>query len=151
MRFLGLFSSSLPLSLPWVLAKSFGLPRPNYHILTSYYLSGYPTNSLIHFLDFFSLFMSFLHLTIPIGLVPSFFGLPQPIYFFLATYYFCGSVDHYSCHSGLLVFSLLFPLLIFFILLGFFCLWAPLSKVGINNAQLENVSIVVESTPYHLH
>ena len=119
--FLGLFSSSLPLSLPWVFTKSFGLYRPNYHILTSYYLSGYPTNLLIHFLDFLGPFMSFLCLTIPMGLLPSFFGLPWPICFFLATYYFCEPIDHYSYHSGLLVFTLLFSLLIFFILLGFFC------------------------------
>ena len=131
--FLGLFSSSsLPLSLPWVFTKSFGLPWPNYHILTSYYLSSYPTNLLIHFLDFPGPFTSFLCLTIPIGLLPSFFGLPQPICFFLATYYFCGPVDHYSYHSSLLVFTLLFSLLIFFILLGFFCHWSlgPLVKSG---------------------
>ena len=31
--FLNLFSSSLPLLLSWALAKSFGFPRPNYHIV----------------------------------------------------------------------------------------------------------------------
>ena len=31
---------SLPLLLLWAFAKSFRLPRPNYYILTSYYLSG---------------------------------------------------------------------------------------------------------------
>ena len=31
---LGPFHPSLPLSLPWVFCKSFGLPWPNYHILT---------------------------------------------------------------------------------------------------------------------
>ena len=74
------------------------------------------------------------------GLLPSFFGLPQPICFFLATYYFCGPVDHYSCHSGLLVFTLLFSLPIFFILMGFFCHWAPLSKVGINIQPHEHMN-----------
>ena len=38
--FLSPFSSSLPLSLSWAFAKSFGLSQPNYHIFTSYYLSG---------------------------------------------------------------------------------------------------------------
>jgi len=38
--FLGPFISSLPLLLLWAFAKSFELPWPNYHILTSYYLLG---------------------------------------------------------------------------------------------------------------
>ena len=99
-----------------------------------------PTNLLIHFLVFPSPFMSFQPLTIPIGLLPSLFGLPWPICFFLATDYFCGPVDHYSYHSGLLVFALLFSLPIFFILLGFFCHWAPLLKVGINIQPPEHMN-----------
>ena len=35
-NFLSTITSSLPLLLPWVFAKSFGLLWPNYHILTSY-------------------------------------------------------------------------------------------------------------------
>ena len=38
--FLNPFSSFLPLLLLQVFAKSFGLPRPNYHIFTFYYLFG---------------------------------------------------------------------------------------------------------------
>ena len=38
--FFGPFTSSLTLLLPWVFIKSFALPRPNYHIFTSYYFSG---------------------------------------------------------------------------------------------------------------
>ena len=38
--FLNSVTSSLPLLLPWAFAKSFGLPWPNYHILTSYQFSG---------------------------------------------------------------------------------------------------------------
>ena len=38
--FLGPFTTSLPLLFPWLFAKSFGLPQPNYHIFTSHYFLG---------------------------------------------------------------------------------------------------------------
>ena len=46
---------------------------------------------------------------------------------------FCRPVDHYSCHFGLLVFTLLFYFSTFFILSGFFYHWALLPKMSINN------------------
>ena len=91
-----------PLSEPYGFTNSFlGLPRPIYFFFTSYYFHGFTT---------------------------SFLGLPQPIFFFFTTYYFCEFADHYSCHSALLGFALLFSLPIFFILLGFFCHWAFCQK-----------------------
>ena len=80
---------------------------------------------------------SFLRLSRPIyfffisyyshELITSFLGLPWPICFFFSTNYFCEPADHYSCHSDLLVFALIFSLPIFFILLGFIYHW-PLYK-----------------------
>ena len=91
-----------PLCQPYEFTYSlFGLPWPIYFFFTSYYSHGFAT---------------------------SFIGLPRPICFLFATYYFYGLVDHYSCHSDLLVFALLFSLPIFFILLGFFCHWAFCQK-----------------------
>jgi len=91
-----------PLCQPYEFTNSFlGLPRPIYFFFTSYYSHGFTT---------------------------LFLELPRPIFFFFATYYFCGPTNHYSCHSGLLVFTLLFSLPIFSILLGFFCHWAFCQK-----------------------
>ena len=92
-----------------------------------------PMNLLIPFLD---LPNPFYFLSISYNsheFTTSFLGFLGPFAFFLATYYFCGLVDHHSYHSGLMVFILLFSVSISFILLGFFCHWALLSKVGINN------------------
>jgi len=86
------------------------------------------------------------------GLTTSFFwGFLGPFAFSQATYYFGGPVDHYSCHSGPIVFILLFSFSIFFILLGFFCYWTLLSKMGINKGQqFIAVNITFENTtrPY---
>ena len=118
---------------PWAFPKSFGLRRPNYHILTSYYFQAYWPLSQPH--EFTN---SFFGLSQPIyffftsyyshGFTTSFFGFPQPICLLFTTYYFCGLADHYSCHSSLLGFTLLFSLLIFFILLSFFCHWVLCQK-----------------------
>ena len=127
--FLGPFSSSsffLPLLPLWTFAKSFGFSQPNYHVLTSlpFRLIGLfaiPMNLLIHFLGFLDPFTSSLPLIIPMGLLLHSLSFLGPFASSLPLIIFCGPVDHYSYHSGLLVFTLLFSLPIFFILLGFFC------------------------------
>ena len=101
-----------PLCQPYEFTNSFlELPRPIYFFFTSYF-----------------------H-----GFTTSFIGLPRPICFFFATHYFCGSADHYSCHSGLLVFALLFALPIFFVLLGFFCHWVFCQKWASTFSPLSNL------------
>ena len=95
-----------------------------------------PMNLLIPFLGFPDSFYFFSISYNYHGFTPSFFGLPQPICFFLASHYICEPINHYSYHSGLIVFTLLFSLHIFFILLGSFCNWAILSKVSINTHVL---------------
>ena len=136
--FLGPFSSSLPLSLPWVFAKSFGFPNPITTSLPFGFIGLYANhmNLLIPFLGFPDSFYFFSISYNYHGFTPSFFGLPQTICFFLATHYICEPIDHYSYHSGLMFFTLLFSLHIFFILLGSFCNWVILSKVGINTHVL---------------
>ena len=65
-------------------AKSFGLPQPNYHILTSYYFFGLigleanPIDLLIHFLGFPGPFTSYLPLIVPIGLLLHSLGFLDP-------------------------------------------------------------------------
>ena len=86
-------------------------------------------NLLTHFLGFPNPFTSFLPFIILMDLLlHSLSLLLQPICLLFTTYYFCGLADHYSCHSGLLGFTLLFSLLIFFILLSFFCHWVLCQK-----------------------
>ena len=109
---LGLFHHSLTLSLPWAFAKSFGLPWPNYYILA--FSNSFLWASLTHFLlSFHFLQFSWVYYFILLGFLDSFA-------FSQATYYFSGPIDHYFCHSGPIVFILLFFFSIFFILLGFF-------------------------------
>ena len=105
------------------------LPHP--YLLLPFGLIGLyanPMNLLIHFLGFPDPFTSFLPFTIPMGLL-LFFGFSWPICSFLATYYFCGPVDHYSCHSSLLVFTLLFSPHLFHIV-GHFLPLVPFVKSG---------------------
>ena len=65
-------------------AKSFGLPQPNYHILTSYYFFGLigleanPIDLLIHFLGFPGPFTSFLPLIVPMSLLLHSLGFLDP-------------------------------------------------------------------------
>ena len=106
-------------------AKSFGLPRPNYHIFYSWVLlvlAPTPfTNSflwapLAH-LCLFSTSYDFL------GLTTSFSGAPSGSFaFFKAFLLFHGPMYHYSYHSGLMIFLALLILLSssFVILLDFF-------------------------------
>ena len=116
-------------------AKSFGLSLLNHHIFT--FRAYWPlcqhhefTNS---FLELPRPFFTFsLSLRILMGLLLHSLGFLDLFFFFFGHLLFCGPVDHYSCYSGLMVFILLFSFSIFFILLGFFCNWALLSKVGIN-------------------
>ena len=125
-------------------AKSFGLPRPNYHILTfrAYWPLSQPhefTNSFLwasptHFLlSFHLLQFPWAYYFIPWASSTHLLS-PWPLVIF------CGPVDHYSCHSSLMVFILLFSFSIFFILLGFFCHWTLLSKVSINIQLPEHMS-----------
>ena len=84
---LGLFHSFLLLTCPWALAKSFGLSRPNYYIL--YLWVYWPSNQS--------------RLPIP------FFGASLGLFaFFGATLLLYRHVDHYFCHLGPMVFTLLF-------------------------------------------
>ena len=65
------------------------------------------------------------------GLITSFFeaSLARLLYYFIILWAYGLSF----CHSSLMVFILLlFFFSTFFILLGFFCHWAFLSKIGIN-------------------
>ena len=132
--FLGPFSSSLPLSLPWVFAKSFGFPNPITTSLPFGFIGLYANhmNLLIPFLGFPDPFYFSPSLIILMGLLLHSISFLSPFAFFLATYYFRGPIDHNSHHFGLMIFALLFSLPIFFILLGFFCHWTLLSKMGIN-------------------
>ena len=136
--FLGIlcpFHSSLPLSLPWVFAKSFGLPGP---ITTSlpFGLIGFcadPMNLLIPFLDFLGpvYFLSISYNSH--GFTTSFLGFPRPICFLpshLLILWVCWPLFLPFWSYGL-YFTIFFS--ISFILLEFFCHWALLSKVGINN------------------
>ena len=84
-------------------------------------------NLLIHFLGFPSSFTSSLPLIILMSLLLHSLGFLSPVAFSLLIIFVCPA-DHYSCHSGLLGFTLLFSLLIIFILLGFFCHWAFCQK-----------------------
>ena len=96
------FQAYWPLCQPYEFTNSFlEFSRSIYFFFTSYYSHGFTI---------------------------SFLRLSWSIFFFFATYYFCGPTNHYSCHSVLLVFILLFSLPIFFILLGFFCHWTFCQK-----------------------
>ena len=90
---LGSFHFFLLLTFPWVLAKSFKLPRPNYHIF--YFWVYWPAFEPISFTNsFFGLlrpiFASFLLLIILMGLrLPSFWAhllSLGPFYYFLGLY-----------------------------------------------------------------
>ena len=70
------------------------------------------------------------------GLTTSFFRASSTLFaFFGATFLFCGPMDHYSYHSSPMFVTLLLSFSTIFILLGFFCPWALLSKNG--HQQLE--------------
>ena len=120
---LGPFHSFLLLTFPWAFAKSFGLPWPNYHIL--YPWVYWPSNQSHLLISFFGLFQPlFYFLSISYdshGLTTSSFRASLARLLSLgATLLFCRPVDHYSCHSSPMVFTLLVSFSTFFILLGFF-------------------------------
>ena len=56
--------------------------------------------------------------------------------FFGAFLLFRRPMDHYSYHSSPMIFTFLFSFSISFILLGFFCHWALLPKIDINNKHI---------------
>ena len=114
-----------------LLLNPLGFPTQLLHpyLLLSFGLIGLYANTLnllIHFLGFPNPFTSFLPLIIPMCLLLHFLGFLGPfasslsLLFFFFFFFFCRPVNHYSCCSGLLVFTSLFSLPIFFILLGFF-------------------------------
>ena len=104
-------SSFLLLTFPWAFTKSFGLPRPNYHIL--YLWIHWPfesisfTNSFLcaHLTRFV---LSFYFSWFPLACYFILWDFLDPFACFGATLLFCGFMDHYSCHSSLMVFTLLF-------------------------------------------
>ena len=99
--FLGPITTSLPFGLIGLYANPMDILIPFLgflgHLLLFFYLLLFPLVYYLHSLGFLNPFASSCPLII-----------------------FCGPVDHYSCHSGLLVFALLLSLLIFFIFFGFF-------------------------------
>ena len=113
-----------------VFAKSFGFPWSNYHILCLWVY--WPSNQSHLLIPFFgllrSVFAFFPFLTIPMNLLLYFLGLPRSVYFLWGHLLFCGHVDHYSCHSGTMIFTLLLSFSTFFILLGFFSRWTLFVK-----------------------
>ena len=131
----------LILTFPWAFAKSFGLPRPNYHIL---YFWGLLAFAPIPFTNF-SLWAPLTHLCLLStsydfhGLATSFSGLPWAHLLSLEPFFlFHRFVDHYSYHSGLMVLSYFTNSSSFtsFILLGFFLLLGLLAKASINTQPL---------------
>ena len=96
------FHSFILLTFPWIFAKYFGLPKPNYHIL--YFWVYWPLNQshlLIPFLgllrpyllSFYFFWFSWAYYFILLGFL-------SPLACFGATLLFCGLVDHYSYHLG---------------------------------------------------
>ena len=84
-------------TFPWVFAKSFELPRPNYHIL--YFWVYWPLNQphlLIHFFGAPSAHLCLLFTSYNShGLITSFFGAPLgPFAFFGTLLLFYGPVYH---------------------------------------------------------
>ena len=140
---LGSFYSFLHFTFPWVFAKSFRLPWPNYHIL---YLWFYQHLNQSHLLiPFFRLlrpivaFFSFF--TIQMGLLLHSLGLPQPVCFLWSHLLFCGPMDHYSCHSGLMIFILLLSLSYFFLIVGLLLLLGPFVENG--HQQLLSIAVCI--------
>ena len=135
---LGPFHSFLPLTFLWAFAKFFGLPQPNYYIL--YFWIYWPLNQSHLLIPFFGLIQPvFFFLSISYdsyGLTISFIGAPLgPFAFFWVFLLFCRPLNHYFCYSDPMVFTLLLSFSISFILLGFFCHWALLPKMGINKCH----------------
>ena len=130
------------LIFPWAFAMSSGLPWPNYHILYFQGLLAFvPTPFTNSFL--WAPLTHFCLLSISYNshwLTTSFSRLPWARLLSLGPFYYFMPVNHYSCHSDLMVFfshfansSSLFPS----ILLGFFLLLGLLAKVGINTNQYQ--------------
>ena len=111
------------LTFSWAFATSFGLPRPNYNIFYFWGLLTFaPTPFTNSFLwaptHFYLLSITYnSH-----GLTTFFSGLPCAHLFSLEPFLlFHRPVDHYSCHSGLMVFFLTLVILLPYSLL--YC-WA---------------------------
>ena len=134
---LGSSHSFLLLTFLWAFTKPFGLPRPNYHIL--YFWVYWPSNQSPLLIPFFGLlrpiFAYFQLLMILMGLLLHSLAL-GPFAFFGALLLFCRPVDHYSCHSSLMVFF--FPyfanssFFTFFHIVGLLLLLGPFAKMVVN-------------------
>ena len=115
----------------------YGLSRSNYHPLLLGLLAFEPisfTNSFIWAPPPPFCFLSTSYDSH--GLTTSLFGaLLGPFAFFGAFLLLYRPVNHYSCHFGPMVFTLLLSFSISFVLLGFFCHWALLPKISINIEQ----------------
>ena len=118
-----------------LLLNLLGFPAQLPHPLPLGLLAFEPISFTNSFL--WALLVRFLFLSISYdshGLATSIFGAPLGSFaFFRAFLLFCRHVDNYSNHSSPMIFILLFHFFISFILLGFFCHWALLPKIGINN------------------
>ena len=133
----------LILTFPWAFTKSLGLPWPDYHIL---YFCGLLAFELISLTNSFFwappvhlclLFTSYDSHKLSI----SFFRAPLgPLAFFGAFLLFYRPVDHYSCHSGLMIFSYFANSSFFtlFILLDLFSSLSPFAKMSINKHECDS-------------
>ena len=94
-------------SFLWGFAKFFGLPLPKlpYPLLSGFI--GFSTNP-IYLVPYFGLlkpiFACFPFLIMPMGLLLLFRAPLGPLAFYEALSLFYKPMDHYSCHSGLMVF-----------------------------------------------
>ena len=96
------------ISLPLITFRAYW-PLCQPHGFTNSFFFGFPNP-----------FTSSLPLIILMGLLLHSLSFLGPFASSLSLIIFCGPVNHYSCRSDLLVFTLLFSLPIFFILLDFF-------------------------------
>ena len=158
--FLGASLAHLILTFSWVFAKSFRFPQSNYHILYFWDLLAFePISFTSSFLwappTYLCLLSTFYDSN---KLTTSFYGASLgPFAFFWTFLLFCRPIDHYPCHSDLMVSSLilliltllillslpLFILLCFFLSWGFFFLpkWALTTFI----LQLKKIKIKIRS------
>ena len=113
--------------------KSFGLPRPNYHIFTFQYYLGLLVFRPAHWVYYSFPGLSWLIYSLSTSyysyeLTTSFIKLSRPTYYLFISFHYCGHAGHQFYHSSLLGLALLLSLLTFFILLDFFYCWALCQK-----------------------
>ena len=95
----------------WVFAKSFGLSRPNYYILHLWGLWVFhqPFTHLIHcFEPLCPILTCFLSHIMPMSLLLLPLGFSRLVASFDAHLLFFRPMIYYSCHSGLMVFLLIY-------------------------------------------